>query len=248
MPFRFADHPARILWDTSHGVYLDYEPSGRYSDLTALLVAKGHMVEVSDVGVLNLDLLQYDTLTVCLASSNDSPYSIAEADRIYDWVQSGGNLLILSDHSLTPLVNISSVTDRFGVSFTDVPLLPTGLTIESFSSHPIVAGLSQIFFSYGGDHLIVPPMEAAAWDDTGRIVVSVGKFGAGHVVVVGDTNCMSNDILQVADNQLFAENVYDGLTVATVPTLATPYLMLFLIGLVGSALVALRYRRGVAFE
>ncbi len=242
-PLSSINQPARILWDTSHGVLLDYVPTGRYSELTSLLAAKGRMVEASDAGILNLNLSQYTTLVVSLASSWDSPYSDAEADRVFDWVQNGGHLLIMSDNDLTPNENLATVASRFGVTITDIPLFPALLYIEHFSSHPVVGGLSQLLFAASGDHLISPPMEAAAWDDTGRIIVSVGQFGAGHVVVVGDINCMSNDLLSASDNQLFAENVFDALTVATVPTLSTPYLFLLLIGLVGSALVVLRYRR-----
>ncbi len=243
VPLRITNHPARILWDTSHGVLLEYEPSGNYSDLVALLAAKGQVVEASDAGVLNLDLSLYTTLVVCLASNWDRPYSDAEADRIYDWVRNGGNLLIKSDNDLTPNENIANVAGRFGVTFTDVPLFPSVLYLEHFSSHPEMAGLSQIFIPAGGDHLIEPPMEAAAWDPTGRIVVSVGQFGGGHVVVVGDSSCWSNEVLDAVDNQLFAENVFDALTVATVPTLSTPYLIFFIMGLVGLALILARSHR-----
>ncbi len=49
--------------------------------------------------------------------------------------------------------------------------------------------------------------------------------------------------MQLEDNQLFAENVFDALTVATVPTLSTPYLIFLLVGLVGTAMIVARSHR-----
>ena len=72
---KIASAGGSILWDLTHGVYLDYQPSGRFSSLTALLQSSGYTMETTDVGVDNVDLSRYDVLVVCLGSAHNSIYT-----------------------------------------------------------------------------------------------------------------------------------------------------------------------------
>jgi len=54
-----APLPARVLWDTSHGVMGRYQPGRRYSTLASSLLEQGIAVEESSAGVTHVNLSPY---------------------------------------------------------------------------------------------------------------------------------------------------------------------------------------------
>ncbi|MHC4317746.1 MAG: hypothetical protein ACYS1B_04295 [Planctomycetota bacterium] len=64
-----------VLWDLTHGIYLDYEPAGRFSGLVGMLSGMGYGFTTTDAGIDNIDLSPYDILVICVGSSWDSPYT-----------------------------------------------------------------------------------------------------------------------------------------------------------------------------
>lgn len=72
-----------IVWDTTHGVYLNYSPSSRFSNLVTMLSDSGFTMELCGSGVHTIDLEQYDVIVICVGSSWYSAYTQEEADSLY---------------------------------------------------------------------------------------------------------------------------------------------------------------------
>ncbi|MGE5458636.1 MAG: hypothetical protein ACM3RX_09815, partial [Methanococcaceae archaeon] len=64
-----------ILWDTTHGVYLQYEPSGRFQSLVSLLEEKGYSVTTIDNGILKHELSKYGIIVNSAMSAIESTYT-----------------------------------------------------------------------------------------------------------------------------------------------------------------------------
>ena len=107
-----------ILWDTSHGVYLDFSPSGWYSELAAAVTAQGFTVDENNSGVLNLNLSNYEIIVVNVTSAWNSAYSSAEVTAIQNFVNGGGGLLIMGDNAdpIVPNSNVNPVAQIFGTT------------------------------------------------------------------------------------------------------------------------------------
>ena len=82
----------------------------------------------------------------------------------------------------------------------------------------------------------VLPMEVGARAPGGEVLIAAGTFGAGTVVILSDMNGFTNIDIGDVDNQRFAENLFDQLTAATVPTLSTWALLLFSVLLLSAGL------------
>ncbi|UCF42388.1 MAG: DUF5011 domain-containing protein [Planctomycetota bacterium] len=198
-----------ILWDLTHGVYIDYRPSGDFSSLVSVLGSAGYSVSTTSAGVDHVDLSAYDVLVVCLGSAWDSSYTAFEVSAIETFVNNGGGLLILGDNSNCPNGNVNPVAQVFGVTC-GASSQYTGY-FSSWSSHPIFTDCSQVYYGTGGEISAVPPGELVAWTSTGHGTVAVAS-GSGRVVVTGDINFCANRNLSKYDNQLFAENIFDWLS------------------------------------
>ncbi len=84
-----------VLWDTTHGMYLNYYPYGNYSELTALLADSGFTMELCSTGVHNLDLSLYDVIVINVASNWWSPYTAEEVDSLVSYYDQGCQRVIL---------------------------------------------------------------------------------------------------------------------------------------------------------
>jgi hypothetical protein len=199
-----------ILWDTSHGVYLNYRPSGNYSDLTTVLSQKGYFVDDNDTGILNLNLDNYDIVVICLSSAWDSMYSIDEVAALANFVDKGGGLLIMGDAN-APNQNINPVAQAFGTTLGLSTISPINLYISRMTDHVIFTNVTEIFMRLAGEISGAFPDSEVAWTDNNEAVVTV--FGvSGHVVSLGDFNIFTNSYLTNVSNQVFAENVFDWLS------------------------------------
>ena len=85
-----------VLWDTTHGVYLGYQPSGWYSDLVDILADSGYTVDVCGSGVHTVDLSLYDVIVICLGSSWNSIYTQEEVDTLVSFYNQGHQRVILT--------------------------------------------------------------------------------------------------------------------------------------------------------
>ncbi|MFX1312552.1 MAG: DUF4350 domain-containing protein, partial [Promethearchaeota archaeon] len=211
-----------ILFDEAHfpAYSIDSNPAadviGGYSEFAGMLTAGGYIVDTIDPGtVIDATVLSGGDILVIVCSVN--AYTTAELDAIETWVQNGGSLLLITDHSSFGAV-MDTLAARFGFDFKNDAILDsddnvgTGDSSQIFYdgpnllSHPITAGVSRVEM-YAGDGLIAAPGDetpiiitdtdgTATWyyDGTPALNVSVmslidgGSAGAGKVVVIGDCN------------------------------------------------------------
>ncbi len=196
-----------VLWDLTYGVYLDYEPSGRYSILISLLHSLGFSIQTTTAGLENVDLSNYDIIVICLGSSWYGTYSAAQVEAIKIFVENGGGLLIIGENTSGPNLNINPVANAFGVTCGISFLWPFDLYITDLSTHPIFDNVTQIYYRMAGEISADPPSEYVATYD-GFGVAAIAEVESGKVVVLGDVNCWDNVYIGNAGNQLFAENTF----------------------------------------
>jgi hypothetical protein len=224
----------KALWDISHGVYLDYQPSGDYSEFVGLLNSLGYPVAVTSSGVLTEDLSKYDILIVATTTSWDSPYSAGEVAAIKTFVDNGGKLLILGENTDCPNGNINPVSQAFGITTGISYLTPIDLYITNFASHPLFTGISTINFAAGGE---LSSTGTIAWTDSKLPAIDVAEMN--HVVVIGDSNIFDNIRMGYSDNAKLASNLWTSVfcppQAPEFPSLFIP--ITFIIGLLGAVLL-----------
>lgn len=196
----------RVLWDLTHGAYLGYEPSDRYTSLVTALGAYGHFVATTVAGLLNVNLSQYDTLVLNVADTYDSAYTAAEAERVAGFVAAGGGLVIMGSHAEVYPSRLNPVATEFGTTLGGVDV---GGTISNFIPHPVFDGVSSIWVVWGGQLTATAPSVTAAWDASDRGVVNIAEYYAGRMVAIGDISAWENIAIGEADNLRFATNVFD---------------------------------------
>jgi hypothetical protein len=85
-----------VLWDTTHGVYLDYQPFSRYTQLVANLADSGYTMACCGTGVHTMDLSQYDVIVIAVGSSWYSVYTQEEVDSLVSYYGQGHERVILT--------------------------------------------------------------------------------------------------------------------------------------------------------
>jgi hypothetical protein len=104
--------------------------------------------------------------------------------------------------------HLQAVSQRFGIYLGTT----TSNGPNHYSSDPFFSGVSSIQFLFeGGVLTLSPPAVPAAWDQNGNPVVAYCQCDAGRVLVVADSNLWDNRGLSQANNQQFAENVFQWL-------------------------------------
>ena len=208
-----------VLWDTSHGVLFQYEPSGSFSDLVQNLGTHGFSFDTTSDGFLVDDPAGYDVIVVCTASAYYSAYSGTEVSRINDFVNSGGGLLILGDNVGTPNHNIQPIASEFGVTLGIQAVSPRDIYVSNLAPGPILDDINQIYMHAAGEISAVAPSTAVAWYE-GRPLVAAGAYGDGRVVSFGDCNIFAEteDYGQV-DNMAFSVNTFEYLAIPEPSTL-----------------------------
>jgi len=210
----FTPAAGGVLWDMTHGIYLNYKPDGRYSTLVSIINGLELSVDTTSIGLNNVTLADYSIVVVCVGSSWETEYTPAEVSAIANFVHFGGGLLVLGDNRNTENHNIQPVAQAFGSSLSppsDPPLTPSDLYISNFAPHPIFDSISTVYFRAGGVVTAVPPSQIVAWEPGGYGVIAVAEVGQGRVVVTGDINLWDNTYIAIADNIPFAVNTFDWL-------------------------------------
>jgi hypothetical protein len=85
-----------VLWDTTHGPYLAYYPSGSYSNVCQMLVDSGFTVDVCGTGVHTVNLNLYDVIVLSVTSNWYSSYSQEEVDSVVSYYYNGNERIILT--------------------------------------------------------------------------------------------------------------------------------------------------------
>ena len=228
-----------VLWDTSHGVYVSssfggdgYQPSqdGYYQKLAEHLGNNGFTVDITSQGFLTDDPTGYDVIVVCLTSAFYSSYTSAEVDRIVDFVDDGGGLLIMGDRQAAPNANIQPVASEFGITLGISDLTSPEIYTTEHTDHPIFDGVNEIFMYAAAELSADTPALPTAWQEgTTNAIAAVAQYGQGRVVALGDCSMWSwvnlyEERFNKADNPQFAVSTFNFLAVPE-PT------MLLLLGL-----------------
>lgn len=226
------------LWDISHGVYLNYQPSQDYSDFVALLNSQGYPVAVTSTGILTEDLSSFEILIIAVTDSWNSAYTPAEVTAIQNFVNSGGKLLIMGENPGCPNVNVNPVSQAFG---TTLGLSYMGDPTIFDAAYPAFSGVSAIQFAAGGELSSSAPSTVVAWDSSNKpAAAAVGK----DVFIIADTNMFANNYIGSADNEKMVLNLWDKVfcevEIPEFPTLVVPVTMI--IGFLGAVLLVHRVR------
>jgi len=233
-----------VLWDTSHGVADSgqYQPSGYYQTLVEHLSLYDFTVDTTSEGFLFDDLAGYDVAVVCLTSAyNDGDiYTSAEIERVVNFVNAGGGLLIMGDQQRrNPNANIQPVASQFGITFGSA-LSTFEVYTSDLADHPVFDGIGTIFMYAAVELSVSGPASPIAWQQgTETTIAAVAQYGQGRVVALGDCSLWAdysdNDYFYRADNSEFSLKT---LTYLAVPEPAT----VLLLGLGSLALLRNRSR------
>lgn len=200
-----------ILWDLTHGVYMNYEPDGAYSSLISLLSSMGFNTSTTTAGVNNINLSQYDILVVNILSAWYTGYTAAEVTAILNFIENGGSLLLIGENSNCPNYRINSIAYSLNMVMGVSYLSPQDIYIHDFGYHPIFNNITELFLTAAGEIGATSPAELFAWTGTGEGVIAINPDFPGQVIGIGDGSFWANNFIGVSDNQLFAENVFNWL-------------------------------------
>jgi len=200
-----------ILWDITHGVYLDsYLPHTGYLQMLAEIEPHGHTIVTTDQGVDNLDLSLYDVIVISWGTANDNPYQPNEVTALRTFVEDGGGILIMGDNVGCPNININPVSEEFGVTCGISSINPLDLYVNDLENHAVFDGISEIYFRAAGEISVVVPSIPIAHSNA-LPIAAAGEVGNGRVVVIGDANHWSDNYFSYSENDEFAVNVFNWL-------------------------------------
>ncbi len=216
-----------VLWDTSHGIANSgqYQPSGYYQALSEHLGDNNFTTVTTSQGFLVDDPAGYDVIVVCLTSAFYSSYTSAEVDRIVDFVDDGGGLLIMGDLLTAPNANIQPVASEFGITLGLSDLSPYDILTAGHTNHPIFDGVDEISMYAAGELSAQTPALPVAWQEvTEKDLAAVAQYGQGRVVALGDSTLWSwvnmyEERFYMADNPQFAVSTFTYLAVPEPATL-----------------------------
>ena len=195
-----------VLWDLTHGVYLGYEPSDRYTSLVAILAARGFNLTTTTAGVENETLSDFDVLVINVACAVNNPYTDPQVAAIQQFVADGGGLLIMGDNENVWPDHIDPVSQAFGVTTGTNLIDPFDTYITDLSTHPVFAALDEIYYRAAGELIVGAPSQEEAWTSKGEVVVS--STPGSRVIALGDINCFENTYVNTSDNEDFMVNVF----------------------------------------
>lgn len=242
-----------ILFDESHepggalGVP-NHTLAGGYSTFRDDLIANGYTVQ--SMGTWNLELLM--TASVLVTVDPQIIYSSSERIDIHRFVAQGGGLFIIGDFTDTGYAD--ELAAWFNVTFRSDWLAdyddhgPVSMNIywqkvSNFGHHPITSGVTSLQTFAGAGLLYYPlgatPLMIMDVDGYSRTFMfgdlSAGmaamvafdyQYGAGRVVVTGDSDQFSNEDIDTnailnyneGSNALLARNIINWLSHAPTPT------------------------------
>jgi hypothetical protein len=203
-----------VLWDFTHGMHIDYCPSGRYSELVALLGSEGFSVDSTSAGIDNIDLSGYDVLVISVTSSWYSSYTPQEVAAAQDFVNNGGAILVMGENTDCPNENVNPITQALGTTCGVSYLTDLDLILTNFSGHSMFNGISEVYFRAAGELEVTGPSTEEAWDQYGYAALT--SVNDCQMIVTGDCNFCDNTYIDNCDNRAFIVNVFNCLATCEV--------------------------------
>lgn len=203
-----------VLWDVSHGILLDYDPGGRFSELVSDL-GSAFQFTVTDQGLESVDLFQFAIVVICVGSAIDSPYTAGEVEAVATYSRGGGAVLVLADNPAAVPEHVNPVTEHFGITTGVDALLPLDLYVSTLASHPIFRGVDRLYMRAAGALQVTPPGTTIGQSDDGQSVIAAASNSA--TVVLGDMNIFDNNYVNEADNRQFALQLFQWLASVSQP-------------------------------
>jgi hypothetical protein len=226
-----SDNQPKAVFDMSKGeIFPPYgETVNSYSIFYGLLLKNGFDT------IFNENQLNEETLSdvnVLIFAGPMKKFDPKEIDIIRNYVQNGGNLLVLT-HIPSPLVDLMR---EFNITISDYVaaesqnrIIPSSLDfyVTDFENHTITKGISNfaVFGSWSikssGSANTVAWTSDSAWSDVKKNmkfdndsekherlgIVSTLQFGKGKVVIIADDAVFLDKFIDTADNRLFGENI-----------------------------------------
>ncbi|MFF9772310.1 TIR domain-containing protein [Streptomyces sp. NPDC013978] len=157
-------------------------------------------------------------------------FSEDEIDVIYSWVENGGALFVLNEHS-TALwkSNINDVLAKFRLRFNnDVARVvlktvahqhySTSFTTDSLRPHPVTREVRRVSYLAGCtiDVGVAGPVEPVALYGQ-AVLAAVATAGQGRVFVIGDSDIFALPYINQHGNLIFCLNVFQWLATGQEP-------------------------------
>ena len=246
---------AKILFDESHDEhnYLDPGDPNNWGDAWSLtawrdtLVSMGATVDKLQTGPIDSSVLSgYNVLVI---SCPRTALSAAEVNAIETFVSKGGGLLLISEANhygaYDAPAKIDAISDVFDIS---IDFTETNGPSSNVLPHEITSGVNTVMWWYGTT--VTPSGSAFALirtADNADDFMAANEYGAGRVVVIGDTNIWADnaDGMNTEDNGQLAVNTIAWLPCALAPVPAiTPIGLIALVGLL-SVIAAVSIRTNI---
>jgi hypothetical protein len=137
----YKDKHPKVLFDEAH--FNVHTTQGSYKTFVNLLASDGYQVAANDKPFEAKVLAGHDVLVISNARGAPRPsekpaFTDAECDAVRDWVQSGGALLLVTDHYPTGHA-AENLSKRFGVD------MSKGTTIDRAHAPPDAVGGALLF-------------------------------------------------------------------------------------------------------
>lgn len=202
----------KILWDRAHG---QQTPSS-WSTIIDDLRLRGASVTENSTAITAALLAGYDMLW---SIDCGNTWTATEIVAVQSWISSGGSLLLEGDNDASVAAYNALLLPSWGISYALAD--GTGGITTSIFPHETTAGVSSFYISSG----VIASLQVSApavrlIDDVANVAnTACGKIGRGKVVALADEN-FSNTSMSRADNQLFANQVFDWLATGQASWLA----------------------------
>ncbi len=134
-------------------------------------------------------------------------FTTAEIELIHQWIEEGGNALLLGDNSSTESnenlilegsgIELDALGNYFSETFTDIKEDPITKDVNS-----LYAG------AYGGQFILTGGARPLVNTGDGNVFSAAGNLGLGYIVAVGDEGIFSGEYPRVS-NRLFGNQIID---------------------------------------
>lgn len=231
----------KIMFDETHGVASDpwngrYSVDEAYQDWANRLRQRGY--EVTANKTLSLTLSTLSQYQVCVIALPTQPFASSEIAALKEYVSGGGSLLLLAD-AFGGGNHLNAISQAFGITInSDVladwddsrPIRPFHFFFHTWpNASTLTAHVDVVMYDWGSSLTLQAPAQSFGtgdqdtWVDDGNGQVDPGEtigfpvgmarstYGAGKVVVIGDSNLFMNMWSKEFDNAQLSSNVIDWL-------------------------------------